>query len=184
MFINKSSRLALFMILCLSLMVLFTGCSSSGTKDTANSDPYKFYDKVTMGQTKSDVDKLLGVTPEEQDGTFIYVDKDSGFGVQVSFDASDIVSMKAIYHPDESKIAALSGADVTKEKGAGITEGMTYDEVKNLLGSEGLEVVQAANPADPNTPVVMMIWFNKNATGYYIAFVGEKGTVSSINYYE
>lgn len=112
------------------------------------------------------------------------MDKDSGFGVQVSFDASDIVSMKAIYHPDESKIAALSGADVTKEKGAGITEGMTYDEVKNLLSSEGLEVVQAANPADPNTPVVMMIWFNKNATGYYIAFVGEKGTVSSINYYE
>lgn len=181
---NKLNRLGLLIIFCLSLMVLFTGCSGSGTKGTGNSDPYNLYDKVTMGQTKSEVDKTLGVTPEKKDGTFIYADKDSGFGVQVSYDASDMVSMKAMYHSDESKIAALSGAEVTKEKGASITAGMTYDEVKNILGSEGLEVVQAANPADPNTPVVMMIWFNKDETGYYVAFVGNKGTVSSINYYE
>jgi hypothetical protein len=32
-------------------------------------------------------------------------------------------------------------------------------------------------------PIHMMIWFNEDNTGLYVTFLGEKGLVLSVNYY-
>jgi hypothetical protein len=78
---------------------------------------------------------------------------------------------------------ALSDAVVTEEQGSSITEGMSYDDVVSLLGTEGIEIIQMVNPSDMDKPIHMMIWFNEDNTGLYVTFLGEKGLVLSVNYY-
>ena len=181
---SKFSRGLIAIVLCLGLALVFSGCAGSSSKDTASTDPFNFYNQVQLGDTKTAVDKALGVTPEETDGAFTYKDPNSGFGITVNYDAGDMVSMKMIYNADDTKIMDLSNAKVNEDQGASITEGMTYEAVKGILGSEGTEIIRLANPVDVNTPTSMMIWFNKDHTGFYIAFAGEKGTVQSVKFWK
>jgi hypothetical protein len=169
-------------ILILSLMVVFSGCT--GTKDEAVNSPDHFYNQVNLGMEKNQVESTLGVKPEEKDGTYIYTDDQTGFGVQVSYDASDLVSSKVLYHDQDSEIMGLSDANVSEDQMASITEGMPYDEVKSLLGSEGTEIIEMANPVDAKNPIVMMIWFNDDQTGYYVTFLGHQGTVKSVKFWK
>lgn len=178
-------RLSVFLfpvVLILSLVVLLSGCTE--TKDEAVNSPDRFYSQIQLGMEKSQVDSTLGVKPEEKDGTFIYRDDQTDFGVQISYDASDLVTSKILYHDNDSAIMGLSDASVTEDQMASITEGMTYDAVKSLLGSEGTEIIEMANPVDPNNPVVMMIWFNDDQTGFYVTFLGHNGTVKSVKFWK
>ena len=169
-------------ILILGLVVMLSGCT--GTKDEAVNNPDYFYSQVNLGMEKSQVESTLGVKPEEKDGTYIYTDDQTGFGVQISYDASNLVTSKVLYHDQDSEIMGLSNASVSEDQMASITEGMPYDEVKSLLGSEGTEIIEMANPADPNNPIVMMIWFNDDQTGYYVTFLGHQGTVKSVKFWK
>jgi len=126
----------------------------------------------------------LGVKPLEKDESYIYMDADTDFGVQVSYDAADLVSMKILNNEDDSQVMALSDASVSENQLESIKEGLTYEEVTSILGSEGMEIIRVANIVDPNTPTIMMIWFNDDQTGFYIPFFGEKGTVQSVKYWK
>lgn len=180
---NKANYLVFYIVFCLGMVFVLSGCGGSATKES-NSDPYNFYNQVQLGQPKSEVDAALSVKPETKEGTFVYKDNKTDFGVVVNYDASDLVSMKTLYHADEKQIMALSHAKVTEDQLGSITEGMSYEEVKTILGSDGLEIIRLANPVDPNTPTSMMIWFNDDQTGFYIAFAGEKGTVQSVKFWK
>lgn len=169
-------------ILILSMLLVLAGCSA--TKDEADHNPDHFYKQVNLGMEKSQVESTLGVKPEEVEGTYIYRDDQTGFGVQISYDASDLVVSKVLYHDQDSKIMGLSDASVSEDQMASITEGMPYEEVKSLLGSEGTEIIEMANPADPNNPIVMMIWFNDDQTGFYVTFLGHQGTVKSVKFWK
>lgn len=181
---NKLNRSFLAVVFFLGLLVMFSGCSNTATEKASNSDPFNFYNKVQLSQLKSEVNTALGVVPEEKDGAFIYKDANTGYGVLVNYDSSDMVSMKTLYHADESKIMALSNAKVTEDQLASISKGMTYEEVKAILGGEGIEVVSTANPIDKNNPINVMIWFNDDETGFYVTFIGNKGTVQSVKYWK
>lgn len=183
---NKITVFLLCSLVCLGLVFILAGCGGSGSNEAANGskDPFYFYNQVQLGQPKSEVDAALGVKPEEKEGTFLYTDDSSGFGVVVTYDASDMVSMKTVNHDDDTKVMDLSDAKVTEDQLASISKGMTYDEVKSILGSEGLEIIRLTNPVDPNTPATTMIWFNDDHTGFYIVFAGEKGTVLSVKYWK
>ena len=61
---------------------------------------------------------------------------------------------------------------------------MTYEEVKALLGTDGLETITKVNLNDENNPTSMMIWFNDDQTGYYITFLGHQGTVKSVKFWK
>lgn len=61
---------------------------------------------------------------------------------------------------------------------------MTYDEVKGILGGEGLEIISRANLGDTTKPINVMILFNDDQTGFYITFIGDKGTVQSVKYWK
>jgi hypothetical protein len=128
-----------------------TGSSSSGgdTSSTTQSagDPYALYNKVQGGQTKEQVDAALGVKSEElTTDNYIYTDAD-GYGVAVGF--SDIMSetntpvviTKMIYGTKSAWYMNSIGRknEITDEQAAKITEGMTYDQVKSILGSDGIE---------------------------------------------
>ena len=183
MFKNNVNYLVFYIVFCLGMVLVLSGCGGSAIKE-ANSDPFNFYNQVQLGQPKSEVDATLSIKPEEKEGTFIYKDDKTGFGVAINYDASNLVSMKTLYHADEKQIMALSHAKVTEDQLTSITKGITYEEVKTILGSDGLEIIRLANPVDPNTPVSTMIWFNDDQTGIYVTFSGEKGTVISAKYWK
>jgi hypothetical protein len=176
---RKSFLKGLLLVLITLCFLTFTACS----QQAALSDPFDFYNRVELGATKEQVESDLGVTGVLSDGTYQYVDETTGFGVMVVYDSGDAVNMKTIYNADETKIMALSDAVVTEEQGSSITEGMSYDDVVSLLGTEGIEIIQMVNPSDMDKPIHMMIWFNEDNTGLYVTFLGEKGLVLSVNYY-
>lgn len=184
MYKNKLMRPLLAVIFFLGLVVMFSGCTNTATKNESSNDPYNFYNKVQVNQLKSEVDTALGVAPKEKDGAFIYTDKNTDFGVTINYDTSDRVSLKTLYNADESKMMALSNSKVTEDQLASITEGMTYEEVKAILGGDGKELLSRANPLDKNNPINVMIWFNDDETGFYVTFIGEKGTVKSVKYWK
>lgn len=180
----KFNRWLLAIIFFLGLVILFPGCSNTATEKSGNSDPLTFYNKIQISELKSDVDNVLGVIPTEKDGTFTYKDNRNGFGVVINYDSGNRVLLKTVYNADESNVMALSNATVAENQLASITPGMTYEEVKGILGGEGTEVVSMANPMDKNNPINVMIWFNDDGTGFYITFVGDKGTVQSAKYWK
>ncbi|MBU4540168.1 MAG: hypothetical protein KJ774_02960 [Firmicutes bacterium] len=183
---RKSSRSAalMFTIIGFSLMVSLSGCVGTGTKGEGAKSPDYFYNQVNLGMEKSQVESALAVKPEEKEGTFIYTDDQTGFGVQIGYDASDIVVSKILYHDDESQIMALSDASVEEDQLASITAGMPYDQVESLLGSAGIEIIEMVNPVDVNNPIVLMIWFNDDQTGFYVTFLGHQGTVESAKFWK
>lgn len=155
------------------------GCGKQLPEENA----YRFYNLIQVGQTRSEVEAALGVTPEESNGEFTYVNEDTGFGVTITYDASNKVTSKAIYNADEDKVLRYNESEVSIHQKDSITQGMTYEEVTKILGSEGLEIGTIENPLDKTTPIYVMIWINEDKTGYFISFVGKKGTVSTVEYY-
>jgi hypothetical protein len=89
-----------------------------------------------------------------------------------------------LYHEDDSEIMGLSDASVSEEQMANIIEGMPYNKVKSLLGSDGTEIIEMANPVDVNNPIIMKIWFNDDQTGFYVTFLGHQGTVKSVKFWK
>lgn len=167
-------------IFLLGIVTMLSGCDKHVSKE----DALNFYNTVQLRETKDEVDAALKANPREVNGEYIYIDANTGFGVSVFYDTDNLVYTKAIYNADNTKIFALSDAKVTEDQVAGITPGMTYEEVKALLGTDGLETITKVNLNDENNPVSMMIWFNDDNTGIYIAFTGYQGTVENAKYWK
>lgn len=178
---KKRGLIKFCLVLMFSLLFL-TGCNQE-TGSRPASDPFDFYNRVELGELKEAVEADLGVTGVLSDGTYQYVDEATGFGVMVVYDSGNAVNMKTIYNADETKIMALSDAQVSEEQVANITEGMSYEDVVGILGTDGVEIIQMVNPSDIEKPIHMMIWFNDDNTGLYVTFLGEKGLVLSVNFY-
>ncbi len=168
----------------LMILLFLTGCNQAGANKDSEIDPYNFYNQVELGVLKEDVDAVLGVEADEEEGAYIYSDAKSGFGVEVVYDFNNSVTMKTLYHDNEKEIMNLSDASVDQSLNDSLAEGMTYQEVKALLGSDGAEIIQVMNPADPNKAIHVIIWFNSDQTGIYASFLGDKGNLINAVYYE
>ena len=111
---------------------------------------YDFYNKVELGQTKEEVDATLGVDAEELTSDILSYENDKGYGVTIG-----LSTMLSSTDTNEVFTKMLSGSKWTEyqlqdafrkenaisdDQAASITEGMTYDEVKAILGSEGVEI--------------------------------------------
>ncbi|KNZ40413.1 hypothetical protein [Acetobacterium bakii] len=161
-------------ILLAGVVLLCAGC---GQKEAESTDPSNFYNKVQIGQTKEDAEKALGVESTELDKGLNYVDEKTAYGVTVNYDDGDLVVFKSLAIPDSTYLDGLSQANVTKEQAASITEGMTYDAVKTILGGvDGIEVTCVKNTKDPATPVNVMAWVNTDRSVVYVTFMGIRGT--------
>lgn len=171
-------ELLLFMILFLSL----TGCHKDGANKSI--DPYYFYNQVKLGAGKEDIDLTLGIEPQQKESSAIYIDLNSGFGVDVVYDVNNTVTMKTLYHDNEKEIMALSDARVDESLNDSLSEGISYEDVKDLLGGDGTEIIQIMNPADPNKAIYVSIWFNPDQTGVYASFLGERGRLINAVYYK
>ncbi|WKY48293.1 hypothetical protein Q5O24_02880 [Eubacteriaceae bacterium ES3] len=189
----KGPGLFFLLISLVSLLFLFTGCGQSDSSSTGSSDsnstaesqgdPYALYNKVEIGQTKEEVDENLGITPEElASDIYIYTDKD-GYSVSVSFstilsdtDTNEVLT-KMIYGTKTAEYISSVGKEneITDEQAAQITEGMTYDEVKTILGSDGIE--QSMSGAYGGGVTVSRIWMKDGIiSGLVLEFMGTEGS--------
>jgi outer membrane protein assembly factor BamE (lipoprotein component of BamABCDE complex) len=190
----KGPGLFFLLISLVGLLFLFSGCgqsdstSSTGSSDSnttteSTGDPYALYNKVELGQTKEEVDENLGITPEElASDIYIYTDED-GYSVSVSFstilsdDNSNEVLTKMIYGSKTAEYISSVGKEneITEEQAAQITEGMTYDEVKTILGSDGIE--QTMSGAYGGGVTVNRIWMKDGIiSGLVLEFSGTEGS--------
>ncbi len=167
---SKMNGRVLFILLVglLCLGFLLVGCGNGATdagpsvepsaepSAEANEDPqeqgqvYDFYNKVELGQTKEEVDAVLGVDAEELTPDIHSYENEDGYGVTIGLSTmlsptdANAVFTKMVSGSKWTEYQLQ--ADFRKEnaisddQAANIIEGMTYDEVKGLLGSEGIEI--------------------------------------------
>jgi len=185
----KSFALSVLLISLISL--LFSGCgqssgssSSDGSSDAeSQGDPYALYNKVEMGQTKEEVDAALGVTPEElTSDIYVYTDED-GYSVSVGFstilsdsDTNEVLT-KMIYGTKTAEYMNAIGKEneITEEQASQITQGMTYDEVKTILGSDGIE--QSMSNSYGGGVTVTRVWLKDGIiSGLSLEFTGTDGS--------
>ncbi|MDK2903933.1 MAG: hypothetical protein PWP16_6 [Eubacteriaceae bacterium] len=187
-------------LFCLMLVVLLSACSSDDAADQAklddtstdaydeqfiSNDPiYNFYNLVELNQTKEELDEILGIVPEIDDaGMYNYIDPETGYGVFVSFDTGDAVILKSLYIPQGGQaLIDLSNASVTADMVAQVTEGISFDEAVDILGSGAVELVCSKNATDENNPFYAMAWLNNDGSLAIVYFEGFKGSVDSAEF--
>lgn len=202
---NKKTivRVMMQVFVVLGVLIIFTSCSpkeADKAEDPTNKAPveneviseaspipkigqdqpfYDFYNQVAINQTKTEVNNALGVEPViDADGSYTYTDPSTGYSVNVVYSASDLVTMKVLLPPvgggDWFKLAP---ADVTESQVSSIVEGMTYEEVKNILGSDGLEGGVMVYPGSNDVVVYLLMWLNPDFSSITVAFDSETGEV-------
>ena len=156
------------------------------SNDVNDNAIFNFYSKVKMNQFKAEVDDVLGAVPKvDEDGLYTYVDANTGYGVCISYNESERVILKGISTPEsESELNALGNMSVTPIQVANIKVGMSYEEVKRILGGEGIEVICVENPLDRDKLLYGMAWINKDGTAITVQVDGYKGTAYTAKFRE
>jgi outer membrane protein assembly factor BamE (lipoprotein component of BamABCDE complex) len=194
---KKTIALALAMML---LIAGFTACnkgssdsskkgSESGTPNASNVSKntiFAFYNKVQIGQTKDEVNAELGVTGKESTqlkNSFSYVSEDTGYGVEVLFGDDNKATAKTLFYPERKAIAFLCSKPVTQAQADKITKGTTYEQVKSMLGGEGIEINTTQIAFDNNKLSYIRIWVNKDGSLLQVVF-GTNGNTSNAMFFD
>lgn len=166
-----------------------------GGKKEVSTDPLNLYNKVLVGMTKEEAEKILEVEGTAKGKGFNYIDEKTGYGVTVSYDTvatdaaaataetdaeepAEVAVFKQLYVPDNTYLDALAQANVTADQVNALKEAMTYEEVKTLFGGvDGIEINSAYNKKDPANSYSVMAWINPDRSVAYLTFHGYKGSL-------
>ena len=166
-----------------------------GGKEEVSTDPLNLYNKVLVGMTKEEAEKILAVEGAAKGKGFNYIDENTGYGVTVSYDtvvaddaqataeadteeAAEIVVFKQLYVPDNTYLDALVNANVTADQVNSLKVGMAYEEVKTIFGGvDGTEINSAYNKKDAANSYSVMAWFNPDHSVAYLTFLGYQGSL-------
>ncbi len=166
-----------------------------GAKKEVNTDPLNLYNKVVVGMTKEESEKILKVEGSAKGKGFNYLDENTGYGVTLSYDTvataaaegtaetdaeepAEVVVFKQLYVPDDTYLDGLVNANVTADQINSLKEGMPYEEIKTILGGvDGVEINSAYNKKDPANTYSVMAWINPDRSVAYLTFLGYKGTL-------
>lgn len=163
-------------------------------KKEVSTDPLNLYNMVWVGMTKEQAEKSLEVEGSAKGKGFNYVDENTGYGVTLSYDiittatgesaetaseeAPEVVVFKQLYVPDNTYLDGLVNANVTADQIKLLKEGMSYEEVKTILGGvDGIEINSAYNKKDAANSYSVMAWFNPDHSVAYLTFLGYKGSL-------
>jgi len=193
---RKFYWILLGVVVILGMVFGMSGCTPSEPKSTDESTKqedtqtqesdttptnkiFNFYNAVNLDQTKEEVAKNLGVTPEiNSNGSEYFKDEATGYGVMVGYDENGKVITKGLIPPEKAaELLAMNPTPVTSEQVASITPGMTYAEVTKIMGSDGVEVVYGINSVDKTSQISGVAWFNPDLSTAIVYLNGPKGTV-------
>lgn len=179
-----------FILMVAFLIVLIPGCGQNSSSTNQGNTPeeniseetvFDFYNRVEIGQTKDQVDAELVVVPTESamlENAYIYTDENTGYGVSVIYNENSQITSKTLFYPEIKDLAFLFSTEVTQEQADRITDGMTYDEVKSLLGEDGIEINATQIPFENNMLSFIRIWVNEDGSMIQVVF-GTDGTVNN-----
>lgn len=199
MFIPKVRPNRLGAVLLVGGMLLLTSCTAfenkksetisqidetvTTTLNPANASAaqkvMKFYQSVTLDETRTNVETMLGGAGEVQaDGQVAYLDPESGYGVLIRYSEDDKVFAKRLIPATKSpELAALNPEPVTDKQAYRMAAGMPFYEVQDVMGSDGIEV--SLSKPEPGSPkqVYGLGWFNPDGS-YAVVFLSlPKGEV-------
>lgn len=191
----KIKKLMVFTLL-VSILVLAAGCGENNdsaknasqtgkTTAASTSSVFEFYNKVELNKTKDEIDRTLAVTPSvdsHSDNIYEYYDPKTNYGVSVMYDKNNLALSKTVLYGSHSDIAPLCKKSVTQDQANKISTGMTYAQVKEMLGGDGVEVNQTKLSADESKPSLMRRWANKDGSCIQVSFKTDD-TVSFAYYY-
>lgn len=203
MFKLKYNRLQLGAALLVGVMLSISGCTTAQTKstDTPPSQPaeskatstvnpaitaaaqkaLKFYDTVSLDQTRVQLETLLGVPGEVQaDGRVAYRDPTSGYGVMIQYGEDDTVFSKRLIPTAKSpELAAINPTPVTDRQTYRLAAGMPYYEVQDIMGCDGIEI--SLSKPEPGSPqqIYGLAWFNPDGSIAIVYLNLPKGEVIS-----
>ena len=180
--------------LVFSLAAMMSGCSSggaqsTGTKNASDSDAqqddisdnaiFDLYNQIEINDKKADIEKSLGAAGNTSaEGSYVYLDPDTGYAVNVFFDTKDQVTLKLLVPTTGAReLIELSNASVTKEQGAKITSGMTRTNVKKALTGVGVEMLRMVNPSGANKEAYALAWINTDGSILVVTFDADTDTV-------
>jgi len=158
-----------------------TAKQSSITKDVI----FDFYNKVQIDQTKEQVDAELGVAGSaiaQLKNSYSYTNADTGYGVSVILSDANKVSSKTVIYTERKELAVLFNKTVTQAQSDTIKKGMTYDQIKGILGEDGIEVSTTQIPFNDNKLSSIRIWVNEDGSMIQIVF-GTDGTSNDAMFY-
>lgn len=186
----KYKKLILLLLLA-ALLLMSSGCGenkeSGASKASATMEPiFAMYNKVQLEQTKDQVDTELAVSGEENSNvpnTYYYVDSATGFGVSVLYDNSNKAIGKTVIYNSHKDIAPFCKKSVSKEQTDKIESGMTYDQVNEVLGGEGIEISQTEISFEDNKLSVIRRWANSDGSCLDVYF-GTDGNVNNASFFE
>lgn len=196
------------LVVFLSLLILVTGCFPKEAETPDDSDSltpseketrveaspigkigqdqafYDFYHQVAINQTKTEVNTALGVEPFiDADGTHTYTDPATDYALNVVYSDSDVVTMKILIPPvGGDDWFNQNTANVSESQVPSILEDMTYEEVKTILGSDGLEMGVMAYPGSPDQVIYLLFWFNPDLSSIAVTFDSDRGKVLTADY--
>lgn len=180
--------------LIFSLAAMMSGCSSggaqsTGTKNASDSDAqqddisdnaiFDLYNQIEINDKKADIEKSLGAAGNTSaEGSYVYLDPDTGYAVNVFFDTKDQVTLKLLVPTSGAReLIELSNASVTKAQGAKITSGMTRTNVKKALTGVGVEMLRMVNPSGANKEAYALAWINTDGSILVVTFDADTDTV-------
>ncbi|WP_156913201.1 hypothetical protein [Acetobacterium malicum] len=180
--------------LVFSLAAMMSGCSSggaqsTGTKNASDSDSqqddisdnaiFDLYNQIEINDKKADIEKSLGAAGNTSaEGSYVYLDPDTGYAVNVFFDTKDQVTLKLLVPTSGAReLIELSNASVTKAQGAKITSGMTRTNVKKALTGVGVEMLRMVNPSGANKEAYALAWINTDGSILVVTFDADTDTV-------
>ncbi|WKY48024.1 hypothetical protein Q5O24_01470 [Eubacteriaceae bacterium ES3] len=162
----------------LVLVLLITGCSGSGSISSGvENELYNYYYQVDLGASKDQVDDLFESGTDSDFGYSTYLDPDTGYGVSVFYDDANQVNAKMLYIEEDAIWDIYQSAEVEEAQADQITVGMTYQEVVDLLGSDGLEVMETVDLENPDQVVKGYYWLNQDQSAITVSFSQNEGTV-------
>ena len=194
----KKFKLLPLVLAVFMLAGVFAGCDSDSksSKSSKSSDEkassvsketvFEYYNKVEIGMTKEKVDSALGVSGKSSsqlEGLFLYTNEKTSYGVSVLFDDKNSVMAKTLLYPDREDIAPLCTKKFTQEQSDSIKNGMSYDDVKKLVGEDGIEINQTQIPFDDDKVSKIFVWVNNNDSLLQVTF-GTDGKSNSSMFFD
>jgi hypothetical protein len=140
---------------------------------------FDLYNQIQINDKKADIEKVLGATGNTSpEGSYIYLDPDTGYAVNVFFDSKDLVTLKLLVPTTGAReLIELSNASVTKQQGARITKGMTRSNVRKALTGVGVEMLRMVNPSYADKEAYALAWINTDGSILVVTFDADTDTV-------
>lgn len=187
---DKRGKMRLMMVwgLIIAMTLVTTGCTA-GRSESADSDSeqqkvydnvvYKLYKQIEINDNKADMEKTLGATGNTSpEGSYVYVDQDTGYAVNVFFNAKNLVTLKLLVPTTGAReLIELSKASVTREDAEKITPGMTRSNVRKALNGVGVEMLRMVIPDGSDKEAYALAWININGSILVVTFDADTDTV-------